>query len=286
MTGTTAAGLGCTVPCSPGERAAVTGHLSQLDDRMAALETAARRATLTASFCDVPPCALVLHPDRLEVRVDRPRRTAGARLARSTVQGVGAVVLSARVALAGQGWAVGVDRFPRPDDPELLAVLRPVAGPPEAGLAPLAAVAAGGPFRRRTARSRPPSPALLEQLGRAAEREDSVLVPVASGADHRLVEQLVSEARNNLGLKPDGTTAGPNRGVADTGFFLLLATRGDDELSWLLSGEAMARVLLVLAHHGWSASVVPHVLDVPLVRDRAGAALCWDNYPQVLIEVG
>lgn len=265
----------------------MTGRLSQLDERMAALETAAMRATLTSAFCDVPPCALVLHPDRLEVRVDRAGRGHGSDpLPRLVVQGAGAVVLSTRVALAGQGWAVEVDRLPRPDDPELLAVLRPVAAGPEVGLAPLAAVAAGGPLHRRTTRRRPLSPALLERLGRVAAHEDTLLVPVVDDPGRRLVEELDHEARAVLGHRPEGATPAARPGAADPDGYLLLATQEDDELAWLRSGEAMERVLLGLAHEGRSAGVLPHVLAVPLVRARARSALCWDDHPQALIRVG
>ncbi|MGY1753401.1 hypothetical protein [Blastococcus sp. SYSU D01042] len=264
----------------------MTGQLSPLDDRMAALEAAATRATHTSAFCEVPPCALVLHRDRLELRLDRPAPGAGAP-ARRSVQGAGAVVLAARVALAGQGWTAEVERLPRPDDRELVAVLRPVAGRPEAGLAPLAAVAAAGPLRRRTPGTRLPSPALLQLAGRAAAMEDAVLIPVTSDPGHRLLDDLDREARAVLGHDlPAGPAAHPGQGSSGRGVFLLLATDGDDELAWLRSGEALERVLLVLAARGWPPTVLPHVFDVPLLRARVRSDLCWDDHPQALVRVG
>lgn len=259
----------------------MTGPVTQLDERMVALETAASRATLSSAFCEAPPCALVLHPDRLEVRVDLWQRDpATGHLPRRTVQGVGALVLCARVALAAQGWAVEVDRLPRPEDRELLAVLRPVEGAPEPGLAPLAALAAAGPLRRRSPRVRPLPPTLLERLERTAALEDSVLVPVLSEAGRRLIGQLDDEAAAVLGRQPGG-----GADAAHPGAFLLLATERDDELARFRSGEAMERVLLALAREGRAASVLTRPLDVPLVRARVRSALCWDDHPQALLRV-
>lgn len=259
----------------------------QLDERMVALETAAMRTTLSSASSDSPRCALVLQRDRLEVRVDRPNQASRSwSPPRRTVQGVGAVVLGARVALAAQGWAVEVDRLPRPDDRELLAVVRPVEGGPEAGLAQLAAVAGPGPLRPRSARSRPPSSTLLERLSRAAAAEDSVLVPVVSDPDRRLIEELDGEARATLGPDPDDSTPGSRSGTAGPAPFLLLATAEDDELAWLRSGEALERVLLVPASRGQAASVLPEVLDVPRARARARSALCGNGHPQALLRLG
>jgi hypothetical protein len=252
---------------------------------MAALETAATRATLVSAFSEVSPCALVLHPDRLEIRVDPREQDPAGRPLRRTVQGVGAVVLCARVALAAQGWAVRVDRLPRPDDRELLAVLHPAEGAPEAGLAPLAALAAAGPLSRRTPRVRPLPPSLLERLARAAALEDSLLVPVTSDPGRGLVEQLDHEAASILGHGRGEPTGDHHPGAADPDAFLLLATTEDDELAWLRSGEAMERVLLGLAHEGRFACLVTEVLDVPLVRARVRSALCWADHPQALIRV-
>lgn len=267
-------------------RPAGTGPEARLDPRMAALETAAARATLSSAFCDVPRCALVLHRDRLEVRLDRSGPGTDARLPlRRAVQGAGAVVLGARVALAAQDWAVEVDRLPHPEDRDLLAVLRPVERSPEAGLAPLAALAAGGPLHRRTARTRPPSPALLARLARAAALEDTLLVPVVSDTGRRLVEQLAHDARAVRGEDADGPGGALAPSATGPGGFLLLATQTDDERAWLRSGEAMERVLLGLAHGGRAGSVLAQVLDVPLTRDRVRSALCWDEHPQALIRV-
>ncbi|MBJ7450987.1 MAG: hypothetical protein JHC71_02750 [Blastococcus sp.] len=229
----------------------------------------------------------MLHHDRLEIRVDlREQGPVSGHPLRRTVQGLGAVVLCARVALAAQGWAVQVDRLPRPDDPELLAILRPAAGAPEAGLAPLAALASAGPLRGRRPRVRPLPPGLLQRLGRVAALEDSLLVPVTSDAARELVEQLDHEASSILGRGPGEGTVDPRPADTAQGALLLLTTMEDDELAWLRSGEAMERVLLGLARESRFASLVTEVLDVPFLRTRVRSGLCWPDHPQALIRVG
>jgi hypothetical protein len=180
---------------------------------------------------------------------------------------------------------VEVDRLPRPDDRELIAVLRPVAGAPEAGLAPLAAVAAGGPLRRRTAPDRPLSPTLLERLARAAALENAVLVPVESQQGRRLIDELEGEARAVRAPIGTGPAVGSGAGAVEPAIYLMLSTRSDDELAWLRSGEAMERVLLLLARVNRTASVLPEALDVPPLRARLRSELCWEDHPQALIGV-
>ena len=267
--------------------ASVTGPVSYLDERMAALETAALRATLESASCEARPCALMLHPDRLEIRVDlREQGPVSGHPLRRTVQGLGAVVLCARVALAAQGWAVQVDRLPRPDDPELLAVLRPAAGAPEAGLAPLAALASAGPLRGRTARVRPLPPGLLQRLGRVAALEDSLLVPVTPMPPDGWSNSSTTRPRPSWSRPGRRHRRPPVPAATAQGALLLLTTLEDDELAWLRSGEAMERVLLGLAHESRFASLVTEVLDVPFLRTRVRSGLCWPDHPQALIRVG
>ncbi|MCZ2860617.1 hypothetical protein [Blastococcus sp. VKM Ac-2987] len=255
-----------------------------LDERMQALEEAATRATLAAAFTDVPDCALVLHRDRLELRVVPAHRSAHHRSPwRRTLQGVGAVLLGVRVALAARGWAVDVDRLPCADDPGLLAVARPVGGGPEPGLAPLAPIATAGPVGRRLPADGALPPALVDRLRGAAAAEDALLVPVAARPPTMGPE---SAARDRGAAGPAaGASPGPVRAVsADT--FLLLATGADDELAWIRSGEAVERVLLELARAGWAGTLLPDALDAPLIRARARASLCGDHHPQALIRAG
>src|SRR5687767_13131686 len=100
-----------------------------------ALEAAAAQAVLAPSVHNTQPWRLVLHPTLLEIRADRSRQlTTVDPLGRELVQSVGAALFNARVALAAAGCAAEVDRLPRPEDPDLLAIVRPTEGDPDTAL--------------------------------------------------------------------------------------------------------------------------------------------------------
>jgi hypothetical protein len=110
------------------------------------------------------------------------------------VQSVGAALFNARVALAARGWAVDVQRCPSPDDPDLLAVLRLVEGPPDAALAALDLLLPRRRTNRRTFDATVPTDAELRSFTAAAVTEGAVLVPVLTGEQHRLVARLTQTA--------------------------------------------------------------------------------------------
>lgn len=165
------------------------------DQRSAALEQAADLAVLAPSVHNTQPWRLELRPDRLLIRADRSRQlTAMDPMGRELVQSVGAALFNARVGLAAFGWAVEVDRVPDSGDPDLLAVVRPVDGAPDATLAALAPAIR----RRRTNRRRflgPPVPdELLQRLTGMAGLDGAVLVPVATESQKHLVARLTQQA--------------------------------------------------------------------------------------------
>src|SRR3954468_17033330 len=104
-----------------------------------ALERAVDLALLAPSVRDAQPWLLELRSDLLLLRADRSRQlTAMDPTGRKLVRSVGAALFDARVALAADGWGADVGRLPDPADPDLLAVVRPVAGEPDRELAALA----------------------------------------------------------------------------------------------------------------------------------------------------
>lgn len=160
-----------------------------------ALENAADAAILAPSVHNTQPWEIVLHADRMELRADRTRQLAALDpTGRELVQSVGAALFNARVSLAGQGWAARVDRVPRSEDPDLLAVVRPVPGPRDEALAALApAIASRHTNRRRFGVDRLPD-AVLATLAADVEREDALLVPVLTDDHRRLVARLTQQA--------------------------------------------------------------------------------------------
>jgi hypothetical protein len=256
----------------------------------------------------------VLHRDRLELHADRTRQlTALDPSGRELVQSLGAALFNVRVALAARSWAVEIDRFPRPDEPDLAAVVRPVPGVPETRLPMLADAV----HRRRTHRAgflaEEVPDELLDHLSAAAVAEDNTLVVVLLDGHRRLVAELTQEAdavqygdpdcRPHLrSWRPQPPTRGPHAQVSgpypdstrrtvdsNTGedrTFLLITSRTDDPIAWLRSGEALQRVLLELAHLGWAASPMTQALEVPMTRARLRSGVTGQLHPQMLLRIG
>jgi len=252
--------------------------------RRRALELAADHAVRTPSVHDSRPWRIELRPDdRLLVRADRsPRVTVLDPRGRQLVLSAGAALFDVRVALAGAGWSAEIERLPSPDDPDLLAAVRPGPGAPDRALAALAAAAR----RRRAYRRRVTGAALprvvLRRLAEIAESEDALLVPVVDDAHRLLVERLTQQADGLEG--PDGGPSGTHADLHRT--MLLLATRTDDPIAWLRAGEALQHLVLELTRLGWRASPLTQAIEVPLTRTRLRSALTWHAHPQMLLRVG
>jgi hypothetical protein len=165
------------------------------DARRRALEWAVDCAARAPSVGSTEPWRFELSPDRLVIRADRTRQlTTLDPIGRELVQSVGAALFNARVALAARGWAAEIDRLPVQGDPDVLAVVRPVPGPPDAGLAGLLPAA----HRRRTNRRRFAGGHVPDEVVRRltdiAERDGVLLVPVAHESHRRLVARLTRQA--------------------------------------------------------------------------------------------
>jgi nitroreductase len=168
-----------------------------------ALSAAVDRAVLAPSLHNSQPWRFTVHADRLDVRADRTRHLASIDPpGRELVQSVGAALFNARVALAARGWAVDVRRCPSPDDPDLMAVLQLVDGPPDPGLAVLDSVVAQRRTNRRTFDATIPTDAELRSFTAAAVAEGAVLVPVLTGEQHRLVARLTQLADSQQQADP------------------------------------------------------------------------------------
>ncbi|TFV71014.1 NAD(P)H nitroreductase [Blastococcus sp. CT_GayMR19] len=178
---------------SPSTAVAVARPLQ--DSAADALSAAVDRAMLAPSLHNSQPWRFTVHADGLDVLADRTRHlTSIDPLGRELVQSVGAALFNARVTLAAHGWAVDVQRCPSPDDPDLLAVLHLIDGPPDPGLAVLDRLVPRRRTNRRTFDATVPTAAELRSFTAAAVAEGSVLVPVLTGEQHRLVARLTQEA--------------------------------------------------------------------------------------------
>jgi nitroreductase len=256
-----------------------------------ALERAVDLALLAPSVHNTQPWLLELRSDRLLLRADRSRQlTAMDPTGRKLVRSVGAALFDARVALAADGWGADVGRLPDPADPDLLAVVRPVAGEPDRELAALApAVPRRGTDRRASPEGQVPDD-VLRGLTAGAAAEGAVLVPVLRETHRRLVARLTQQADRVQNADADHR-AEPRHGEADMdsgpdSTLVLLATRSDEPLAWLESGEAMQRVLRELTALGWSAGPLTRAVEVPVTRMQLRSALTWDAHPQLLLRIG
>ena len=269
-------------------------------DARRALEQAVHFAVRAPSLHDTRLWRFEIEPDRLVIRTDRAQQLSTLDpIGRELVQSVGAAVFNARVALAARGWAAETDRLPVRDDPEALAVLRPVPGSPDAGLAALAPAV----HRQRTNRRRLPGghvpDDVVRRLIEITEREGVSFVPVVHESQRRLVARLTLQADrlqnaadpvSRAELRTWTARVRGERGgvplVDDGPTMALLATRTDDPLAWLRAGEALQHVLLELTRLGWVAEPLTQAVEVPFTRVQLRAALTWDAHPQLLLRIG
>jgi nitroreductase len=173
------------------------------DARVRALEDAADHGRLAPSVHNTQPWTFVLFPDRLELRADRSRQLAVLDPdGRELVQSVGAALFNARAALAARGFAAEIDRLPRPEDPDLLAVVRLVAGEADPALAPLDRV-----VDRRHTNRRPFGPEtvpddVVDRLADVTAVEGVSLIPVRSAEQRNLVAGLTKQADRLQNAEP------------------------------------------------------------------------------------
>jgi hypothetical protein len=67
---------------------------------------------------------------------------------------------------------------------------------------------------------------------------------------------------------------------------VLLCTNGDRPADWLRAGEALERVLLEITRHGFSASPLTQVTEVPAARAQLRRELGLTGHPHVLLRIG
>jgi nitroreductase len=67
---------------------------------------------------------------------------------------------------------------------------------------------------------------------------------------------------------------------------LLLGTPADRPEAWLRAGEALERVLLEITRHGYVASPLTQIVEIPVIRARLRSDLHLDMHPHILMRVG
>jgi nitroreductase len=67
---------------------------------------------------------------------------------------------------------------------------------------------------------------------------------------------------------------------------VFVCTDGDSPMDWLVAGEALERVLLEVTRHGYAASPLTQVTEVPSARAQIRQELRMVGYPHVLLRIG
>ena len=67
---------------------------------------------------------------------------------------------------------------------------------------------------------------------------------------------------------------------------VLLCTTGDTPADWLRAGEALERVLLEVTRHGYAASPLTQITEVPSARAQLRTELRLQGYPHILLRIG
>jgi len=104
-------------------------------------------------------------------------------------------------------------------------------------------------------------------------------VPHVNGTAHDDVPIRDFDTRGSGGLPP------ATRSSKDQ-CLVLLCTPGDKPTDWLHAGEALERVLLEITRHGFSASPLTQVTEVPSARAQLRSQLGLVGYPHVLLRIG
>lgn len=104
-------------------------------------------------------------------------------------------------------------------------------------------------------------------------------VPHVDGTAHDEVPIRDFDPRGTGGLPPE------TRSSKDQTLVLLCA-EGDTPADWLRAGEAFERVLLEVARHGYAASPLTQVTEVPSTRAQLRHELGLVGYPHVLLRIG
>jgi hypothetical protein len=110
------------------------------------------------------------------------------------------------------------------------------------------------------------------------------------GVPFDVVPRVDGTARDDIPMRDfDSSGNGalpPNTRSSLNQCLLLLGTRGDSPEQWLIAGEALERVLLVVAARGLAACPLTQVIEIAVTRDRLRHELRLGMFPHVLLRVG
>lgn len=251
-----------------------------------ALRRAAVRATFAPSVHNTQPWRFRLTATSLEIHADWTRRLrVFDPLGRQLLISCGCAIFNARVALAVARYEVAVERFPDPEQLNLVARLRPL----ETGVddLPIAALEPAIPLRhnnRRPFADEPTPDEVVAALIDAAESEGAQLFSILR-PDHRRAAARLSRQADDLESLDIGRRVDLGAWTSRQSL-LLLGTERDSPAAWLRAGEALERVLLEITRLGYVASPLTHVIEVAATNALLRAELELTMHPHLLLRIG
>lgn len=294
------------------------------------LTTAYAEAATTAghapSVHNTQPWRWRVLPDALELRTATDRQLAATDpQGRFATLSCGAALHHARVALAAQGWAPTVERFPEPTDPQLLARITDTRrDEPSAEAMRLVQCMQVRHTDRRPVSDEPVPGTALDEITRAVGREGARLqildrdqvLELAAAAGHagevtaedpQLRDELsywTSRAGTGTGLPPEVLPEQPPRttvpgrdfgrpGTLPVGpghdreaVYALLFGDEDEPESWLRAGEALSAGWLTATRLGVSVVPLSGVVEVEGTRQTLRRLLAGLGFPYLVLRLG
>jgi len=83
-----------------------------------------------------------------------------------------------------------------------------------------------------------------------------------------------------------GLAASRERLIQGSPLLAVFSTHVDDNEAWLLTGQALERVLLLAAKSGYQASYLNQPIEIPELRARLAAEIRVGRYPQLMVRLG
>jgi hypothetical protein len=83
-----------------------------------------------------------------------------------------------------------------------------------------------------------------------------------------------------------GVAASRERLIQRSPLLAVFSTHVDDNEAWLLTGQALERVLLLAAKSGYQASYLNQPIEIPELRARLAAETRVGRYPQLMVRLG
>ena len=237
----------------------------------------------------------------------------------------GCALMNLRVAAASDCLGIDVRLFPEPDEPDSLArVSLSNQSHASAEDAKLEEFLESRRTYRKPFSPREVSASVVDQLIEAAKVEDARLIPLATEETREQAAGLVAEGDAAQWANPswrrelaawmhprrsgDGLTIpalavpaaqvivrrfdmGGGVGAKDlqlaeaSPILAVLSTDSDNLRDWLLAGQALQRILLVLCKHGLQASYLNQPVQVASLRPKL-QNLAGPGFPQILLRIG